>query len=211
MKISRLICAVIIVCFGIRECARATEIQYSFERGGWTGGGDLTGSFVINENYPTQTGFLGNQALISFHAHWSGNIYTQPFNWGLKDVGAFGTGFAWNVQTQSLFSMSMGTVATNSVWCDPFLPLLWDQRPGHIDANPDEEGRYSTTAPFITSIEVVPDGGNTIGLLAIPVALFALARSGNLSLPILGLQNRHSRFRKNLFLAGRSNRPVPCP
>jgi hypothetical protein len=140
----------------------AGAVPFTFSQGGWPGGGEITGNFDINFDYPTATpGVLYVEALTSFDAHWSGNIYTQPYDWGLSDVN---NDFVFEMDTQSIIVMTIGGLGADSVYYDATLPLIWDDRPSHIDINPDgDSGRYRSTAPLV--VNQVPDNDSTLLLL----------------------------------------------
>jgi hypothetical protein len=85
MKISQWVVVGLLVCAFVPKSAFA--ISYTFSEGNWPGGGEITGSFDIDLDHSTVTpGFLYTDALNSFSAHWSGNIYSQPYDWDLSQV-----------------------------------------------------------------------------------------------------------------------------
>ena len=172
-KSRRVIAAIAVACMSVIESAHAIEIQYTFSQEGWLGGGEVTGNFIIDENHPTQTGLLGSEALISFQAHWSGNTYTQPFDWRPDNVS-----IVWAPQNHELVDMELGSVTTLGVipFYSPFVGLIWDERLGHIDPPTGEEGRYRTGEGLVSSIEAVPDGGNTFMLLGLALPVLFLTK-----------------------------------
>lgn len=167
--------AIIGACIGIFESARATEIEYMWSQGGFNGGGEVTGSFIVNDSTPTQTGFLGQEALVSFQAHWSGNIYSQPFDWGLADVSlSSGSQFTWDPQDNVLLQMALQM--NGPVFYDAFIPLIEDLRPGAVDPAGYDIPQYYGTGPLSSTIGVVPDGGNALLLLGLALPVLFLSR-----------------------------------
>jgi len=112
------------------------------------------------------------EALTSFSAHWSGNIYSQPYNWDLASVSP--NAFAFSIDSDQLIGMTLG----GDVYYDPALPLIWDFRPTAVNISPDDRfaGQYYGTGPFILT-PAIPEPNNTLLLLGIVLSfLFGFAR-----------------------------------
>lgn len=167
----------------ISSPANAIEYECDFSQSGWIGGGEITGSFVIDNSVPTQTGLLGQNALLTFQAHWTGNTYTQPFDWGINDLHQ-GLALVWDPNQLAVVDLVLGeTIGMDIVpYYDAFNEdggLIWDDRSGHVDPGTGELDRYRTMDPLIASVRAVPDGGNTLVLLAFVLPLLALAKVKN--------------------------------
>lgn len=83
--------------------------NYSFQVGGWSGGGTLTGTFsgVVGTN--TQIGyFTGN--LTDFSASWSGDANTDPFTVSFADIGV-SANFVWTIGNFTEFGNSLDVYA----------------------------------------------------------------------------------------------------
>jgi hypothetical protein len=113
------------------------------------------------------------EALTSFSAHWSGNIYSQPYDWGLASVSP--SDFAFSIDSEQILGMTLG----GDVYYDPSLPLIWDFRPTAVNISPDPRfpGQYYGTGPFILTATAIPEPNDTFLLLAIVLSfLFGFAR-----------------------------------
>jgi hypothetical protein len=154
---------------------QAGAVPFTFSQGGWPGGGEITGSFDLNFDCPTPTpGILYVDALTDFSAHWSGNLYTQPYDWSLTDVN---NDFVFGIGGEAIIVMTLGGVGPDSVYYDATLPLIWDDRPSHIDINPDGDyGRYRSTAPLV--VNQVPDENSTLLLLGSALISLVIMRAG---------------------------------
>jgi len=165
MNTQKLLSIGLLAAFFGAASARATS--FTFSQGGWTGGGEITGSFDIDLTVPTP--FLDSlyvTALTSFQAHWSGNIYTQPFDWGLSDVNG---DFQFSRDRENIVTMTIGEFAGSPVYYDATLPLIWDFRPSAIDANPiGDFGRYRSTESIV--LNRVPDNSPSILLLGLALS-----------------------------------------
>ena len=117
--------AVILTFIGV--VLSASGIAYRFWEVGWPGGGTLTGSFQIDESYSSDV-LLGQSALISFQAHWSGDPNSQAYDWGINDLRE---PFVWDRETHQLVDMTLGA-NFGPVYCDPYLKVLWDYRSSSI-------------------------------------------------------------------------------
>ncbi|HWC61202.1 MAG TPA: VPDSG-CTERM sorting domain-containing protein [Verrucomicrobiae bacterium] len=154
----------------------ASAIAYRFWQSQWDGGGTLSGTLEIDESManPPGTPFEGSWALITFHAHWSGNDYSQPYDWGIDDVSE-GPGFMWNIERHFISGLELGQFG--SVYYDS--RILWDARPTCIPNFPpfsDVQYEYRTASSEGLHGEVVPDSGSTLLLLGIAlIALFSFA------------------------------------
>jgi len=154
----------------------AFAVPYRFSQAGWPGGGEITGTFDIDLDYPTlNPGNLYVEALTSFDCHWTGNIYSQPYDWSLNQVF---NDFLFDIGSQSIVSMRVGDFSDpNSAFYDATLPLIWDFRQTAIDIDPlGDSGRYRCTGPlFVTR---VPDENSTALLLGLAlVSLFIIRRA----------------------------------
>jgi hypothetical protein len=151
----------------------ALAVPFTFSQAGWPGGGEITGAFNIDFNHSTVSpGTLYVEALTSFSAHWSGNIYSQPYDWGLASVSP--SDFAFSIDSGQLLSMTLG----GDVYYDPTLPLIWDFRPTAVNISPDPRfpGQYYGTGPFILTPAPVPEPSDTFLLLSMVLLLFGFAR-----------------------------------
>lgn len=161
--------AVILAFLGIVQTASA--ISYRFWQTGWAGGGVLTGSFTLDESAsPGAPGLIGDWALTSFQAHWSGDANTQPYDWGINSHFEI---FVWSIDRHHILDMILG-MPGDPVYCDTSLRVFWDWRstsiPNWPPGDPD---------PYMYRIEyqanglqgqVVPDGGSSALLLGIVLA-----------------------------------------
>jgi hypothetical protein len=148
----------------------ALAVPFTFSEAGWPGGGEITGSFDIDFNHSTLSpGTLYADALTSFSAHWSGSIYSQPFDWDLASVSP--STFAFSIGSDQLIDMTLD----GDVYYDSTLPLVWDFRPTAINILPEPRpsAQYYGTGPFIlTPADRVPDANNTFLLLGMVVLFF---------------------------------------
>lgn len=172
-----MLCAIVGACVGIIGSARAQDVLFTWSDGPWTGGGEITGSLIVNDSFPyppgSQTGFVGNNALVSFQAHWTGNLYSQPYDWTLAGILASDSQFVWDVQHNALNEMQLYPGgAANVVEYTPEL-YIEDDRPGAIDPPGFQIPQYEELGTFSSTTEVLPEPGITqmfLGL-AVPVLL----------------------------------------
>lgn len=168
------LCTIIAACIGIIESARAQDVLYTWSQGGWNGGGEVTGSFIINDNFPTVDGLTGANALVSFQAQWSGNLYSQPYAWTLADIQRAPSYITWGIPNNVLLDMQIEP-GVGPVVYDPFdFPaVIADYRPGSIDPPGQSEPYIYSTEGLTSSIVVLPEPGvaRMFLLVALPVLL----------------------------------------
>jgi hypothetical protein len=176
MKISKWVAVCLLICAFAPKSAYA--IPYTFSEGNWPGGGEITGGFDIDLDYSTVTpGLLYADALTSFSAHWSGNIYSQPYDWDLRQVSS--VYFLFSLSDGRTFDMVLG----GDVQYDSDVHLVWDFRPTATVIGPDSTlAQYYGTGPLVFSrANSVPDAAPTAPLLVVAlVALFGLTRLSKL-------------------------------
>jgi hypothetical protein len=154
------LCLMIIALFGMIQSASA--VAYNFSQL-WDSGGLLTGRLEIDESksYPGLPDICYYNAVTDFNMHWSGNAYSDPFDWVGQDslTSIF---FVWSIPTHSISSLgtkeSLPIFVSGSILADYRGGLYWSQ----------------TTHPLVG--QVVPDGGSTLMFLGIALPCLALLR-----------------------------------
>jgi len=169
--------AIIAACLAMIESARGQEVLFTWSQGGWNGGGEVTGSFIINDNAPSLDGLTGANALVSFQAQWSGNIYSQPYTWTLADIQTSPSQITWGIGNNSLIDMQIEP-GVGPVEYEPFdsPPVIEDGRAGAIDP-PGQEGPFIySTEGIISTTMVLPEPG--IAQMFLGLALTVLLLRG---------------------------------